>query len=280
VSPSELSPQRIRRIVLEQAKRANVGHIGSALSIADVIAALYSGGLRVTDPADPDRDRFVLSKGHAVLALYAALFLRGWLSEESLNTYCGEGSLLGVHPEHALRGIDFCTGSLGQGLSMGAGAALAARLQGSTRRTFVLVSDAECNEGALWEAVMFAAHHRLANLTAIVDLNGQQALGYTEEVLSLSPMAARWRAFGWDVHEVDGHDVPRLEETMARLDTTSGPPHVLVARTVFGKGVSYMEGQIKWHYWPMSDADYRQALDDVGQDDTDTRACGGHSSGR
>ncbi len=280
MSPSELSPQRIRRIVLEQAKRANVGHIGSALSIADVIAALYSGGLRVTDPADPDRDRFVLSKGHAVLALYAALFLRGWLSEESLNTYCGEGSLLGVHPEHALRGIDFCTGSLGQGLSMGAGAALAARLQGSTRRTFVLVSDAECNEGALWEAVMFAAHHRLANLTAIVDLNGQQALGYTEEVLSLSPMAARWRAFGWDVHEVDGHDVPRLEETMARLDTTSGPPHVLVARTVFGKGVSYMEGQIKWHYWPMSDADYRQALDDVGQDDTDTRACGGHSSGR
>ncbi len=276
----ELSSYQIRRIILEQAKRANVGHIGSALSIADLVMALYSGVLRVSDPADPERDRFVLSKGHAVLAVYAALFLRGWLSEEALDTYCGDGSLLGVHPEHALRGIDFSTGSLGQGLPMGAGAALAARLQGSGRRTFVLVSDAECNEGALWEAVMFAAHHRLSALTAIIDLNGQQALGYTDAVLSLSPMAERWRAFGWDVHEVDGHDVPLLRDTIASLDTTSGPPHVLVARTVFGKGVSYMERQIKWHYWPMSDAEYRQALDELRPDEPDTQACGAHSSGR
>ena len=260
---SALTPARIRRIILEQSKRAGVGHIGSALSIADIIAALYGGVLRIGGVGEPERDRFVLSKGHAVLALYAALFLRGWLSEDALNGYCADGSLLGVHPEHALPGIDFSTGSLGQGLPMGAGSALAARLQRSARRVFVLVSDAECNEGALWEAVMFAAHHRLANLTAIVDLNGQQALGYTDQVLSLTPLAARWRAFGWDVHEVDGHDVAGLTRTIGSLDTRSGPPHVLVARTVFGKGVSYMERQLKWHYWPMSDEEYRQALAEI-----------------
>lgn len=255
--------KQIRRIILTQSKRANVGHIGSALSIADIVAALYTGLLRVSDPKDPERDRFVLSKGHAVLALYAALFLKGWLSEAELNTYCGDGSRLGVHPEFGLRGIDFATGSLGHGLSLAAGAALAARLQQSPRRAFALLSDAECDEGSLWEAVMFASHHKLANLIAIVDLNGQQALGYTEEVLSLSPLAARWRAFGWDVHEVDGHDAAVLTETVSRLDTSAGPPHALIARTVFGKGVSYMEGQIKWHYWPMSDAEYHQALQQI-----------------
>lgn len=260
---TESDSKRIRRIILEQAKRANVGHIGSALSITDIIAALYGDVLHMSDPGDPGRDRFVLSKGHAMLAVYAALFLKGWLSKEELNTYCGEGSLLGVHPEHALRGVDFATGSLGHGLSMAAGAALAARLQRSPRRAFALVSDAECNTGSLWEALMFAAHHKLSNLIAIVDLNGQQAIGYTEQVLSLSPFSERWRAFGWDVHEVDGHDVRSLRETVGCLDTTAGPPHVLIARTVFGKGVSYMENQIKWHYWPMSDAEYRQALQEI-----------------
>ena len=255
--------KRIRRIILEQSKRANAGHIGSALSIADIIAVLYGDLLRVDDPRDPERDRFVLSKGHAALALYAALFLKGWLSEKELNTYHSDGSLLGVHPEHTLRGVDFATGSLGHGLSLAAGAALAARLQRSSRRAFALLSDAECNEGSVWEAIMFASHHKLANLIAIVDLNGQQALGYTEQVLSLSPLAARWRAFGWDVHEVDGHNVAVLRETVARLDITLGPPHVIIARTVFGKGVSYMQGQIKWHYWPMSDAEYQQALKEL-----------------
>ncbi len=261
---SPLSCRQIRRIILDQSKRAHVGHIGSALSIADIIAALYMNVLHIPDPDDMDRDRFVLSKGHAALALYAALHLKGWLTEEILNTYCADGTLLGVHPEHALRGVDFSTGSLGHGLPMGAGAALAARLQHSTRRVFVLLSDAECNEGSLWEAVMFASHHRLSNLIAIIDLNGQQALGYTDQVLSLTPMGQRWRAFDWDVHEVDGHNVEAMTETITGLDTTSGLPHVLIAHTVFGKGVSYMERQIKWHYWPMSDEDYLQALKDIG----------------
>lgn len=260
----ESAALQVRRVILEQSKRANVGHIGSALSIADIIATLYAGTLRIAAPDDRDRDRFLLSKGHAALALYAALFMRGWITKEALNTYCGEGSLLGVHPEHELVGVDFSTGSLGQGLSMGAGAALAARLQGSARRIFVLVSDAECNEGSLWEAVMFAAHHQLANLIVIVDMNGQQALGYTEDVINLSPLAERWRAFGWDVHEIDGHDVSRMAEVIAALDTVSGRPHALIARTKFGNGVSYMESQIKWHYLPMSDDEYRQALAETG----------------
>jgi transketolase len=241
-----------------------VGHIGSALSVADIIVALYSRVLRIHEPVDPDRDRFILSKGHAALALYAMLFLKGWITEAELNTYCGDGSLLGMHPEHALRGIDFSSGSLGMGLSFGAGAALAARLKGSGRRIFVLLSDAECNEGSTWEAVMFAAHHRLSNLTAIIDLNGQQAFGYTDQVLSLRPMAERWRAFQWDVHETDGHSVEAVARALAGMDVSAGRPHVLIARTVFGKGVSYMEGRIRWHYLPMSDAEYRQALQEIG----------------
>jgi transketolase len=255
-----VSGTRIRQIILEQSKRANVGHIGSALSIADIVAVLYRSILRVSSPRDPDRDRFILSKGHAVLALYAALHLKGWITDKQLNSYCGDGTHFGVHPEPGVPGIDFATGSLGLGLSFGVGSALAGRFRGSNRRAFVLVSDAECNEGALWEAIMFASHQRLSNLIAIVDLNGQQALGYTDKVLSLTPIADRWRAFGWNVHEVDGHDPAEIRDAVDRLDTTAGPPHVLVARTVFGKGVSFMESQIKWHYLPMSDEQYLQAV--------------------
>ena len=255
----------IRLDILHQSKRAGVGHIGSALSVADLVAALYSGGMRVPDPDAPDRDRLVLSKGHAALALYAALAHLGWISREQLDSYCADGSILGVHPERALTGVDFSTGSLGQGLALGAGAALAARLQGSDRRVFTLLSDAECNEGSLWESVMFAAHHGLSNLVAIVDLNGQQALGYTSDVLSMDPMDERWEAFGWDARRLDGHDVGGLLRAIDNLDTRSGRPHVLIARTTFGKGVSFMQSQIRWHYLPMSDDEYRQALDEVGQ---------------
>jgi transketolase len=206
-----------------------------------------------------------MSKGHAALALYAALHLRGWLSRADLASYCVDGSRLGVHPDKDLPGVDFSTGSLGHGLSFGVGAALAARLQGSSRKACVLLSDAECNEGSVWEAIMFAAHARLANLIAIVDDNGQQALGYTADVLDLGPLGQRWRAFGWDVHEVDGHDHQQLIDVCASLDTTHGRPHVLIARTIFGRGVSFMERKVGWHYWPMSDAQYGQALAEIEQ---------------
>jgi transketolase len=252
----------MRRIVLEQSKRAHVGHIGSALSVVELLCAVYQS-LSIHDPDDPDRDRFVLSKGHAALAQYAAFFLKGWLDQGQLDTFCADGGLLGVHPERPLRGVDFSTGSLGHGLSYGAGAALAARLQGSSRRVAVLASDAECDEGSLWEAVMFGAHHRLSQLIALVDCNGQQAMGFTKDVLDLSPLAGRWAAFGWEVHEVDGHDLGQLLDVLARLNTREGPPHVLVARTVFGRGVSFMENTIKWHYWPMSDDEYERAMAEV-----------------
>jgi transketolase len=251
--------QRIRERVIECSKEANVGHIGSCLSVADIIAALFADVLRL-DGDRSEQDRFVLSKGHAALALYAALEATGAIGAEDLARFCSDGTPLGTHPEHVVEAIDFSTGSLGHGLSIGVGAALAARREGSARRAFVLLSDAECNEGSVWEAAMFAAHHRLSGVVAIIDVNGQQATGYTADVLEPTPLADRWQAFGWDVHEVDGHDTAALAERMLELDVPTGGPHVLLARTTFGSGVSYMEGQIAWHYWPMSDDQHRQAV--------------------
>lgn len=253
--------QHIRHIILEQSYRAHVGHIGSALSVADIIAALYDGILRLDQTET--QDRFILSKGHAALALYAALALKGIIPLHLLNTYCADDSLLNVHPEHQLAGIDFSTGSLGMGLSIGAGIAYGARLQQIDRRAFVLLSDAECNEGSVWEAAMFAAHQGLSNLIAFIDLNGQQALGHTNDVLRLPYVDEVWRNFGWDVHSVDGHDIPALQECVHSLNTT-GKPHLILAKTTFGKGVSYMENKIAWHYLPMSAEQYHQALAEIG----------------
>lgn len=262
VSRSSLSRQ-IRRSVLFQSKRANVGHIGSALSVVDLLAALYGGILDADTATDPERDRFVLSKGHAALALYATLNAVGHLDDRELESFCEDGSSLATHPEHVIPWVDFSTGSLGIGLSLAAGAALAARIQRSPRRAFVLLSDAECNEGSVWEAVMFAAHHRLGNLVALVDVNGQQALGYTRDVLDLDPLSSRWNAFGWDVHVVDGHDVDALTDTIEALPAGLSEPHVVLAETTFGKGVSYMENTIAWHYLPMSDEQFAQAMSEV-----------------
>jgi len=256
-----VSARDVRRIILEQSMRAGVGHIGSALSIADIVAVLYSDVLRIPSPEAPDRDRFVLSKGHAALAVYAALHLRGWISEEILNTYCSDGTLLGVHPEHDLSGVDFSTGSLGQGISIAVGAALAAKLQGSNRRIYALISDAECNEGSVWEAAMFAAHHELSKMIVIVDDNKQQALGYTRDVLDLSPMEDRWAAFGWDAVVVDGHDSEALHGAFVK--SSDSRPRAVVANTVFGRGVSFMENRIAWHYEPLSEQQFSAACREV-----------------
>jgi transketolase len=253
----------IRRVIIEQSKRAHVGHIGSALSTADILGALFAGPLADVRANDPDRHRLVLSKGHAALALYGAMHATGRITQAELDTFCADGSRLAGHPEHVQRGIDFSTGSLGHGLSLAAGSALAARLDGSSRSAFAVLSDAECNEGSVWEAVMFAAHQRLANLVAVVDVNGQQALGYTRDVLDLEPLAEKWRSFRWDVHEVGGHDLEALSSALDCLDLAEGPPHVLLARTVFGNGVSFMQNRIEWHYLPMSDSEHARALDEV-----------------
>lgn len=254
----------VRRIILDQAKRANVGHIGSALSVVDILVALYMKILNIPNPRHQDRDRFILSKGHAGLALYAVLYMKKWIRAEQINTYCFDGGILGVHPEHVLSGVDFTTGSLGHGLTMGAGAAMGAILSKSKRRVFVLMSDAEMNEGSVWEAAMFASHHNLSNLVAIIDNNGQQAMGYTKDILFLGSLAEKWKAFGWDVHEVNGHDMEEMVETITGLNTSGPRPHVIIAKTTFGKGVSYMEGQIEWHYLPMSDEEYQIACKEVG----------------
>lgn len=259
----EASPSNIRKIILDQAKRANVGHIGSALSVADIIATLYFEVMKISDLADPDRDRFVLSKGHAALALYATFFLKDWITSEMLDTYCSDNTFLGVHPERALKGVDFGTGSLGMGISYAAGAALAAKMQNSNRRVFALVSDAECNEGIVWETAIFAAHHKISNLYVIIDLNGQQALGHTQDVLDTSPLGKKWESFGWQVKDVDGHSREEIINAIQSCDDELPRPHVLIAHTIFGKGVSFMENKIKWHYWPMSKEEYELALQNV-----------------
>jgi transketolase len=258
----KVSGKAIRQLVLDLSHEAHVGHIGSNLCVADILAALYSGAMDLPSSTDPERDRFVLSKGHAALALYAALHLHGWLSADELATFCKDGTALGVHPEPVVSGIDFATGSLGHGLSLGTGAALAARMQGSSRRSFVLMSDAECNEGSCWEAAMFAAQHKLSNLIAIIDDNAQQALGPSAGILDLQPLADRWRTFGWQTYSVDGHDQGAITEQIAALPRDVGP-HLIIAKTTFGKGVSYMEGELKWHYWPMNEDEYTQARSEV-----------------
>jgi len=258
-----MNGNEIRKIVLEQSWRAHVGHIGSNLSIADLVAVLYGEVLRIAQPEDPERDRFILSKGHAALALYAALFLRAWITPKDLNSFAEAQTRFGTHPDRSVRGIDFATGSLGQGLPYAVGSALAARMERSSRRVFALLSDAECNEGSTWEAVMFAAHHHLSNLYAVIDVNGQQAFGYTREVLSLSPLAERWRAFGWDAAVVDGHDAAAIRQAIERTSANADQPHVLLAETVFGKGVSFMEKRLDWHYLPLSEEQYRTAMADL-----------------
>jgi transketolase len=250
--------RRIRELTLDLSHRAHVGHIGSSLCVAEILAVVYRDLLQAEGADDPNRDRFVLGKGHAALALFATLHLRGWLSEDDLNTFFTDGTYLGVHPDANVNGIDFSTGSLGMGLGFAVGAALAAKLEDSDRRVFALVSDAECNEGSLWESAHFAAHHKLGNLVAFVDDNSQQAFGYTHDVLDLGSLTVRFEAAGWAVVEVDGHDETAIRKAVDQHDHNR--PLMVVAKTVFGKGVDYMEGQIKWHYLPMSDDQFADAM--------------------
>jgi transketolase len=258
---TSVSAAAIRRGILATSKRANRGHVGSALSVADLVAGI----LDVIDVAGADPDRLVLSKGHAALAYYVGLVEAGLLAPEMLETFCADGSRLATHPDHRVPGVAFSTGSLGQGVSYATGSALAARLRGSQRRTIALVSDGELNCGLTWEALMFAAHHRLGRLQIVVDLNGSQALGPTREVLDLSPLAARFEAFGLAVQEIDGHDGRQIGEALEPGGADGDAPRVTIARTRLGRGVSFMEGRTEWHYLQMTEDQYRQALFEVGR---------------
>ena len=251
----------VRRSILDRSYEAGVGHIGSALSVVEMLVAVWGRFLRQPGTRDVDRDRFVLCKGHAALALYAVMRECGLIDDAELRTYCQDGSRLGSHPEFGLPGVEIGTGSLGQGLSVACGLALALGRRKSPARVVALLSDAECNEGQVWEAAQFAAHRRLGNLIALVDANGMQAMGPTQDILDLD-LAAKWTAFGWRVETIDGHDAPQLADRLDAIRTGDGRPTMLVAETQLGKGVSFMENRHDWHYRNLSAELYDRALEE------------------
>jgi transketolase len=240
-------------------------HVASALSCADVMATLYFGAMRI-DPATPEedgRDRFILSKGHGCMALYAALAERGFFPEDVLDEYAREGGRLAEHPApRCVPGIEAATGSLGHGLSLGAGLALAAKIRGQSHRVFVLLSDGECAEGSVWEAALFASARGLDNLVAIVDYNNWSAMSRTSPYLE--PLAEKWKAFGWSCVEIDGHDTGVIAAALSRAPFEPLRPAAVVARTVKGKGVSFMEDNLEWHYRPPNDNELERALAEIG----------------
>ena len=254
---------QVRRDILSMAHRAKSAHVGSGLSIADLLAVLYGGILRV-DPQRPDwcdRDRFILSKGHAAAAIYAVLAERGFFPRKWLDSFCQDGSRLAGHvTHHHVPGVEVSTGSLGHGLGIACGMSLAAKRGGRGHRVFVLLSDGECDEGSTWEAALFAPHHHLDNLVALVDYNKIQSFGTVREVLDLEPLSEKWRTFGWSVCEMDGHDHRQIEKVLSDIPAQLGRPTCVIAHTVKGKGVSFMENKLAWHYKAPNAEQLHQAL--------------------
>lgn len=260
---SELLALATRRHVLRMTHLGRSSHVASCLSCADILSVLYADVLRhdPSNPGWPDRDRLILSKGHAGAAIYAVLAECGYSSTSVLDSHYADGSNLSGHVSHVgVPGVDVSTGALGHGLSIGTGMALAAKRRRLGFRTFVVLGDGECDEGSVWEAAMFAGHHRLGDLVAIVDCNGYQSLTTTTETLDLEPFPEKWRAFGWEVEELDGHDHRALR---AALHRRTDAPLALIARTIKGKGVSYMEHDVLWHYRSPDDLELAAALEQL-----------------
>ena len=260
--------RKVRRQSLSMVHRAKLGHPGGDLSAADILVTLYFGVLRI-DPGRPDaphRDRFILSKGHCACALYTTLALRGFFPVEDLAAYAQPLSPLNGHPNRTdVPGVEANTGPLGHGLPVAAGAALAAKLDAAPWRTFVLTGDGELQEGSNWEAIMAAGHFGLDCLTLVVDRNGIQQGAPTETIIRMEPLADRLRAFGWAVREVDGHDCSALLEVFGALPFEPGRPNCVIARTVKGKGVSFIENRAEWHHHVPTDAELRSALAELGE---------------
>ena len=257
--------KKIRVHVLKMTSNGGSSHIGSAFSMADMIAVLYGNILRIdpTNPECPDRDRFILSKGHAGAAVYAALAEQGFFDKSYLQTHYQNGSKLSGHISHkGIPGVEMSTGSLGHGLPVATGMAIVAKRRKQQHRVFALLGDGECDEGSNWEAALFAAHHRLSNLTVLIDYNKLQSLDSIEQTLALEPLADKWYSFGWKVEEVDGHDISSLQNT---LDASSlgQKPRCLICHTVKGKGVSFMENSVLWHYRTARGEEYRAALEEL-----------------
>lgn len=258
---------KIRRHAVRMTHLGKSSHIGAILSMADIIAVLYGKVLAVRpeEPRWEGRDRFILSKGHAGAGVYAALAERGFFPVAQLNTHYANGSLLSGHVSHkGIPGVELSTGSLGHGLSVGTGMAYAAKLDGTTHRVYVLLSDGECDEGSNWEAILFASHHRLSNLIAIIDYNKIQSLAPVEDTLALEPFAAKWRSFGWQVMEVDGHDHDAMAAALAVNPADIDHPTCVIAHTTKGKGVSFMENSVLWHYRTPQGEEYERAMAELG----------------
>jgi transketolase len=256
-------PKRLRRTILEMAFAGSTVHIACAFSLVEILAVLYRNHLKLGDegPDYPGRDYLVLSKGHGVMAQYACLREQGWLDETLVRSYFGDGTPLKGLADAHVPGLEVSSGSLGHGLSVGVGLALAARRRRTGQRCFAIVGDGEINEGAVWEGLLFAAHFELSNLLVIVDENGFQAMGATAEVLRLGRIADKFRAFGFETREADGHDEDALDDAITELLQSPSPaPRALVAHTVKGKGVSFMEGNNRWHYTRLNRESYAAAL--------------------
>ncbi|MGA8849122.1 MAG: transketolase [Dehalococcoidia bacterium] len=257
----------VRQQILEMIVSANKGHIGGALSCTDILVALYYGGILRFDPYNPnwsERDRFILSKGHSCVALYAVLADLGFFPISELNSFCQKGSMLGGHPDKNIPGIETDTGSLGHGLGIASGLALSVKMNKKDFMNVVLLGDGECHEGSLWEAAMFAAHYRLSNLIAVVDYNRQCSTDFIEDCVRLEPFADKWRAFGWEVREVNGHSFEELLSAFEDFRSRkSSPPLAVIANTIKGKGISFMERKISWHHGVPSGEELERARQEL-----------------
>ena len=243
--------QKVRYQLVQMSHIGKAPHLASSLSCVDLVLAAYFAFLRIDpkQPHHPSRDRFILSKGHAITTLYAVLARKGFFDPALLATFNRDGTSLPEHPSpHCVPGVEMATGSLGHGLSVGIGQALAGRILGRDYRTMALLSDGECNEGSVWEAAMFAAAKRLDSLIAIVDFNKWQATGRSEEIMQLSPLADKWKAFGWHTLEINGNDFEQILSAFAEIAKVPGKPTAIIAHTVKGKGISFMEDDNNWHY--------------------------------
>jgi transketolase len=257
----------LRQRIMMTVKEAGGGHVGGSLSAADLLTALYLGGILRVDPTNPqweERDRFVLSKGHASVALCSVLAAAGFFPLELLNSFNKLDSPFAMHPNmHEVPGVDMSTGALGHGLSVGVGLALAARIQGRKHRVFVMLGDGEICEGSVWEAAMSAAHYHLDSLTAIIDRNGLSIDGSYLEVMNQEPLADKWRAFGWEVREIDGHDMSEIMSSLTSVPFAGSKPSMIIAHTIKGKGLSFAENQKLWHYQNIDQAILERALEEL-----------------
>lgn len=256
---------KARKGIIEGVYNAKSGHPGGSLSIADLLTYLYFEKMNVnsSDPENPNRDRFVLSKGHCAPALYAVLALKGYFSDKELKSLRHIGAMLQGHPCIHTKGIDMSSGSLGQGISAACGMALAGKLDGKSYKVYTVLGDGEVEEGQVWEAAMFAAHKNLDNLIAIVDNNGLQIDGTIEEVCSPEPITDKFAAFGWHVITMDAHDFDSIEKAFAEADTISGKPVAIIQKSIKGKGVSFMENQVSWHGSAPNKEQYEQAMNEL-----------------